>query len=320
MPLSKVSVNTLLCQIPVNNVPDVFSGTYDTYRSSFLSDGNWLSNGTKKRKGSKILNPRINVVLSSDMVTPITHQKYGISWLFKEHLMCKKCDAKLLLIYKSDAALKVTCFIYATSLIAHCHVVTEVNTDIDNSAIPVPRKPKLPIPQVKKLLVDAITLNPSVKPNDLRIACLNAFPLEKFPVELHPSKKQVQDFKNNILRKQIPKNLGDKDLIEKYVANSNYLVHIEPEDSENWFLILKSGPKTFEGFLDSVNSINGVVGLDAQFKNNVNRLPLWILCAQNSAMNTVPGYVIMGERNSAVLLSCAIRSIQAHLLNEYDSG
>ena len=170
-------------------------------------------------------------------------------------------------------------------------------------------KPKIN-DSAKRILLKELQTFPLTKPFKL-----NTILHEKLSLDEIPTMNQIQDFKKNFKKK---KNCGktSKEIIHDLLlkdVNQKYIVMAEDIFSENWMIILRSGEKTFQQFIDNVQSEESAIGLDAQFKNNLNHLPLWIICAQNDSYNTVPGFIIMAEKNNKNILKKAISEVIKYL-------
>lgn len=95
------------------------------------------------------------------------------------------------------------------------------------------------------------------------------------------------------------------------LTNPN-IVHYE-ENKRNFIIVIKSNPTAFNLFGASISNPDNIVGLDAQYKNNLERFPLWILCTQSEGYRTVPGFVMMSNSGTAAVLSKAIARIKQYL-------
>ena len=56
-------------------------------------------------------------------------------------------------------------------------------------------------------------------------------------------------------------------------------------------------------------------GLDAQFKQNTDQLPLYVLCTQNDKFNTIPGFIFLLSSNTVKLVTLALKKIKNYLEN-----
>src|SRR3990167_8856818 len=104
---------------------------------------------------------------------------------------------------------------------------------------------------------------------------------------------------------------------KRLINLSEFLEHeniIHYEENKNYFIIIiKSNPTAFQLFGKIVSDHTKTVGLAAQYKNNSERFPLWILCTQNEGYRTIPGFVIMSNIGTATILTRAILVITNYL-------
>ena len=58
-----------------------------------------------------------------------------------------------------------------------------------------------------------------------------------------------------------------------------------------------------------------IASFDAQWKNNKERLPLWILAAQSASFETIPGFVLVTQDASEVTITAALQKVKELMLS-----
>ena len=99
------------------------------------------------------------------------------------------------------------------------------------------------------------------------------------------------------------------------LKDSPYLAHFSPHWTPDGpeFVILISGEQCYQYFKSVVRGTSGAVGFDAQWKNNKERLPLWILTCQTRTFETIPGLVIVTQDAKKKTLTAALRQCKSIL-------
>ena len=75
----------------------------------------------------------------------------------------------------------------------------------------------------------------------------------------------------------------------------NFIYPSKSSEIKNKIVIIKFNKKCLNFVTRKMSEEDSIVGLDAQFKNNKERIPLFILCAQTKEFVTVPGFIIITE-------------------------
>ena len=104
--------------------------------------------------------------------------------------------------------------------------------------------------------------------------------------------------------------------IEEALSGSESFVQL-PCKNRPAFAILQSGPASHSRFVDHISDAKGMVGFDAQWKNNKQRLPLWILTAQSDSFESIPGYVLVTQDARESTITSALTKVKEILA---DSG
>ena len=159
---------------------------------------------------------------------------------------------------------------------------------------------------IKQFVEDSVKETPMYQPSILRSEAK-----KKFKSAIIPPLYQFQTWKSQY---NINLRMGRSDyqMIDDLFSQHPNFISIYRENSE-FVVVFKSNQNCFSQFCSKVGHINGVVGLDAQYKQNSEYFPLYILCSQNEHFNTVPGYVFMATSNSTKLVSTALLIIKTHL-------
>src|SRR3990167_10122983 len=220
---------------------------------------------------------------------PANYHKKRVAVEYLKCVSCGDCRIKLRLKYNAQK-----CVIQSN---ANCH-----------SLLPFKKEIKIyqPVPQqIKKEIIEMRNFS-LIK---MKPAHVYANLVGKYPQALVPAQSKINDiieYDEKVSRNKMPINLTE------FMQHPNFVFH---ESFKNDFIIIfNSNPICFELFQQAVQDDRRQVGLDAQFKNNKERFPLYLLCSQDSAYTTVPGYIIMLSKNNSQLLSKAIKQIKLHLL------
>ena len=76
---------------------------------------------------------------------------------------------------------------------------------------------------------------------------------------------------------------------------------------------MSAGSECLKEFLIHIKDPSSVVGYDAQYKNNKERLPVWIVCAQSHDFSTVLGFVIITEDSTEEVLKDSLDALENYL-------
>lgn len=302
--MAKRQFNNFLKNIPISMLPDVFMGINNSFKDPIYEKQWKCKSGIRLFSGVVIpenvnikdINPRKTGKNNFIIIT--SRYKNKKDYIASEIITCVSCNFSLKLYYTKDNMCKIFCSNDRCHLDT-CHLEKEAR---------VPEKVKEFIFQQKKI-------NPNITPGVLSKAITLNDDLGNYKV--------TNDKISNIL-KYMKKNdyTGNRvlDLLEitskPYRSSISSVIHNDIIDNNNFRIILKSGEKCSKFFGEVVSNPAKVVGLDAQFKNNDKKKPIWVLVCQDDDFHTIPGYIIICSSNTSDDLSICLNIIKKDLEKE----
>src|SRR3990167_127884 len=276
----------LLHTVPIDRVCGLFDGDEsDSTLDRFFAHCGWKSDssGFSLTLGVKSNgNPR--KIQSPEFTFPNPFYKKNLAC---EYLQCScQHQIKVKLIYKKN----LECQIYSRVMINQLETIHP------------PKKKKEIKNSIKAEILNYRQQIPPMKPAQIMANLTN-----KHPVDDIPAYSTIVD----IVEYQSKKKRKNWEAVEGSILNSNNTIFYEVI-AKNFIIIIKSNEFTFQKFRDKIEDSTEIVGLDAQYKNNKERYPLWILCAQEN-YHTIPGFIIMSSSSSAKYLTIAICQIKNYL-------
>lgn len=93
---------------------------------------------------------------------------------------------------------------------------------------------------------------------------------------------------------------SERAALQELIADyEDQVAYADLSKTSSFLLVLRSGPRCHEAFAERATAHDGVIGLDAQYKNNRNRIPIFVVTAQNAHYETLPGYCIVCSNSQA---------------------
>src|SRR3990167_1072814 len=204
-----------------------------------------------------------------------TPENFSFRWVAFEYLKCAscaECPIRLRLVYKNG------------------NCVIKFNGKSQNGIrTPIPAQIRQEILEMRNFSVV------KMKPKHIYINMT-----KKYSIKQLPPLSQI----NDIIKYEEWKSRQnvDPDISEFCLDNSCVF---SEHFGDDFIIILRSGPVCYDLFCANIRKKDKQVGLDAQFKNNKERFPLYLLCAQDESYHTIPGFCFMMSRNTAQLLTRA---------------
>ena len=246
-------------------------------------------------------NPRLSGTWSLVVETPDSNTIVAYDYIMCNGKMsCTKiddhCGMKFRISYYADGS----CVLLAQNLVA----THGLNFKSEPKLLRMTARTKLSVDKYVFLV------RPNLQPSNVRRIMLSETPLYRDNPSLVPTVPMISDY---IYRSRIKKrkNVWEHcaDLMKDY---PDQILH-HPEEGEPRFALFRSPKRLFESFCANVSSSDSVVGLDAQFKNNYERMPVWVISSQDDDYHTIPGFVIVGESSNAKILTSAIAKVVSYL-------
>lgn len=290
----------LLCEVKYNQVASFLLGKNEDYVLPWLYT-KWITNtGFRIHPKATILknsslenkNPRISNIW--------IYQNSEFKYSCVEYLICNgkqgcklnsegKCAVQLKLLYSNKS-----CSIFAREAVPF-----HGSTFIPNKKLQTLGKSKLEI-------LGKLRDNHRIKPTKIQKIFIKRGDSDI------PSRKQISNLIHYERNKEFSGNLWE-DLLRIVRKNPEFIVYPKKQFDKN-IIIIKFGPLQLTNFLEHLSDKNSVLGLDAQYKNNKERYPLHILCAQDAHFHTVPGFLIFSD--TAKNLSHGISLIKEFALSQ----
>lgn len=80
-------------------------------------------------------------------------------------------------------------------------------------------------------------------------------------------------------------------------------------------IIMAAREETLTEFIRLSKGGDFVWGMDSQYVNNAERLPLTVICCQNSSNQTIPGFVAISLRSDEESYTIILQKVKDHLKN-----
>ena len=192
-----------------------------------------------------------------------------------------------------------------------CSLFTE-SPNVSHGLNYLPDRNKLPMSRKTKGHVEkyAFMIRPNMAPSNVRRILLSEFPNHHGDRSIVPTIPQISDHIGK-LRAKKRENVWNYclKLSNEYPGQ---LINI-PSNVSPRFVVLRSTSRLFDEFSERIGNPDSVVGMDAQYKNNKERMPFWVICSQTKDFTTVPGFVIVGETSKASVLTPALQVVKEFL-------
>lgn len=282
--------------LPSNSTYGLLNGSNEDYNIRELQYS-WKAYKLKKNKKIKstVSNPRTTGSLSYKD-SPDDHI---FDFILIEYLSCTShinCQVKIKLKH------------YATPSHDFMCKITFVNEKIHETEITEKKKEQITYdPKIKEYIRKQVIDYPQYSPHLLLLQVESMF-----GNDATPPLKVIQNWKRNFIN-NMKKNRNDIQMIEDFYSRHENFVKLY-RNNDDFVVIFRGNNYSFKLFKETVQKRGSVVGLDAQYKQNTEYYPLYIMCCQNSNYNTVPGFIFMASSNTVSLISIALSEIKAYLL------
>lgn len=311
----------LFCQVPVCEVPSLLAGQNPNWQQDWLKttwtgrDGLKINKNVKKPKGYRAVlhNPRYcgSWLLEVDQGQTYSYLAFDILLCNGSHSCDRtsgKCEVSIKLVYTDEENGVMCSLMVPNRAFSHGPMFKPNIAKLNLSGIVRSQIIEMKKSHFKPHTIAAVISNKAKKDG---ISVNNA--------HFVPTINQVREIikyensceRNDDLREEMDRFVANHAASVIYPKNQNYFMDSE----EKLVVVLRSGPICQSLFLPVITNEASMVGLDAQFRNNDQRFPVFVVTAQNSFFETVPGFVFFCEHADAEHIVKGLEVIKDYLLD-----